>query len=104
MRGINNRIVRNYTNHKKTAEKPRYAGVCPRWDNTPRYGYRGSVYYNTGPEEFRRVLKKLNEVTDEDEFVYVNAWNEWGEGCYLEPDMRTGFAYLEAIREVQGKN
>lgn len=104
MRAVNRRIIRNYLARKKAGGKPLYCGVCPNWDNTPRRSDRGSVYYNTTPQEFARMLRKVKEITDEEEFVYVDAWNEWGEGCYLEPDERYGYGFLEAVRDVQGKS
>ena len=101
MKAVNRRILRNYENEKKKGGKPVYAGACPNWDNTPRRGSAGSVFYNTTPEEFRSLLLRLKQVTDEEEFVYADAWNEWGEGCYLEPDTVVRYAYLEAVRDVQ---
>ena len=79
-----------------------YPGIIPDWDNTPRRGYKGLVYTGTSPELFEETLMKLKEkVKDDPEgFVYVNAWNEWGEGAFVEPDETRGFAYLEAIKRA----
>ena len=77
-----------------------FPGVIPDWDNTPRRGYKGLVYTGTSPkltEETLRVLKSKVEGREAD-FVYLNAWNEWGEGAYIEPDEQKGYAYLEAVR------
>lgn len=73
--------------------------IFPDWDNTPRRSYKGLVYKGTNPESFKGYLKKLSEKNTE--FVYINAWNEWGEGAYLEPDTYRGYAYLEAVKECQ---
>ena len=88
-----------------------YPGLIPDWDNTPRRSFKGLVYKGTSPEKFEKALKILiskvnksaNEKTDktcEDDFIYINAWNEWGEGAYLEPDEYRGYAYLEAVKRA----
>jgi len=82
-----------------------FPGLIPDWDNTPRRSYRGLVYKGTNPKAFEKALsilknKKEGHKTD---FVYINAWNEWGEGAFLEPDELNGYAYLEAIKRVQSE-
>jgi hypothetical protein len=74
--------------------------VIPDWDNTPRRGYKGLVYSGTSPKLLEDTLRTLRGKLDGRkgaDFVYVNAWNEWGEGAYIEPDEARGYAYLEAI-------
>ncbi|MDR3516789.1 MAG: glycoside hydrolase family 99-like domain-containing protein [Azospirillaceae bacterium] len=87
----------------------RFHGVMPSWDNTARNGRRAHLAINASPEAYRRWLKTAIERTrreqDGDErLVFINAWNEWGEGCHLEPDRRYGFAWLEATRAAIGRS
>jgi len=81
-----------------------FPGLIPDWDNTPRRGHKGLVYFGTSPELFEKTLSVLkNKVSGHAvDFVYVNAWNEWGEGAYMEPDEAKGYAYLEAVKRVTG--
>jgi lipopolysaccharide biosynthesis protein len=77
----------------------RYPCVTPTWDNTARRPRDGTVFVGSTPERYRHWLTNaLARATalGPDAFVAVNAWNEWGEGAYLEPDRRHGRAYLEA--------
>ena len=82
----------------------RYPGVCPRWDNTPRRGINGFVFEGSTPEEYGKWLNAaLNLVKDEPEehrIVFINAWNEWGEGNCLEPDVEYDRAYLEVTAKT----
>lgn len=74
-----------------------FPGTFPQWDNTPRTGWLGLSYQNSSPEVFEEHLKKITRKYSDREFLYINAWNEWGEGAYLEPDEEFKYAYLEAI-------
>lgn len=77
-----------------------YPGTFPQWDNTPRTGSMGLSYTNTSPDVFAKHIKLLREKYADRDFLYVNAWNEWGEGAYLEPDDTVKYGYLEALREI----
>lgn len=81
-----------------------YPGIIARWDNTPRRGSKGLVYTGASAEKFEETLCKLRRKIPDDSFVFINAWNEWGEGAMLEPDKEEGYAYLEAVREVCSDN
>jgi hypothetical protein len=88
-------------------EVPFFPCISVGWDNTPRYPLRGKesiVYYNNTPESFASYLQKTKEyVLDHPQqppFLIINAWNEWVEGSYLEPDMLWGYGYLEAVKKV----
>lgn len=79
-----------------------FPGLIPDWDNTPRRSYRGLVYTGTSPEYFEKALRILKEKKSghKTDFVFINAWNEWGEGAFLEPDEYRGYAYLDAVKRV----
>lgn len=100
-RRIDSRDILNAITSRDYKENE-FPGLIPDWDNTPRRDYKGLVYMNTNPEAFKKALAKLKEKKSghRNDFVYINAWNEWGEGAYLEPDEYRKYAYLEAIREL----
>jgi hypothetical protein len=82
---------------------PYYPNVSMGWDNTPRFAWGKTITGNT-PAEFRKAMEKVKAFLDgqktRTKVFTVNAWNEWTEGSYLEPDTVHRMAYLEAIRKV----
>ncbi|WBW98663.1 glycosyltransferase WbsX family protein [Oceanirhabdus sp. W0125-5] len=82
--------------------KKKYSGAFVSWDNTARKGKKGLVTRNSTPDKFKCYLKKqLDKAESQNsEFVFINAWNEWAEGTYLEPDEKCSFDYLEKIKEL----
>ena len=72
----------------------RFAGVTPGWDNTARRDRGGVALIGSTPERYERWLRAA--LARDESLVFVNAWNEWAEGCHLEPDLRWGRSYLEA--------
>ena len=83
-----------------------YKAAMPAWDNTARRNQRGTIFHKSSPQLYKKwlidITKKtvLNEHLDAP-LVFINAWNEWGEGAYLEPDRYYGYAYLQATREAK---
>ena len=79
-----------------------FYGGFVNYDDTPRKGSIGTVIYNDTPEKFKIYLADLyaKNAVHGNEFVFVNAWNEWGEGMYLEPDKNNRDAYLKATKEA----
>ena len=81
-----------------------YPTVMPGWDNTPRVQRRGLVFTGSTPETYGRWLAAesadVRARHGDDTFVFVNAWNEWAEGAYMEPCQRWGRGYLEAHRSA----
>lgn len=79
----------------------RFPCVCPSWDNTARRQDGGHIFVGSTPEKYGRWLEQAivrsHAMFDAKErIVFINAWNEWAEGCHLEPDAANGRAYLEA--------
>jgi hypothetical protein len=76
-------------------------GIFTDWDNTPRRMYSSTVYAGSNPESFEHYLRALIDTcrsTYASDFLFINAWNEWAEGAYLEPDERYQYGYLEAVK------
>ena len=78
-------------------------GAFCDWDNSPRRGYNSVVVDGATPEKFGSYLKRLIRKAEDihSPMIVINAWNEWAEGAYLEPDERYGDAYLAAIRSAR---
>jgi len=83
--------------------------VVPSWDNTARTGARAQILLGGTPPNYEFWLSEAVRATGgdfpgEERFVFINAWNEWAEGCHLEPDRKYGRAFLEAtLRVKQGR-
>jgi lipopolysaccharide biosynthesis protein len=78
-----------------------FRGVFPSWDNTARTGNRGVIVLGGTPESYEywlseSIRKTVEDFPGQERLVFINAWNEWAEGCHLEPDRRYQRQYLEA--------
>lgn len=71
------------------------------YDDTPRRGEKGHVILNGNPDKFKEKLSQLIDISMSQgkEYIFLMAWNEWGEGAYLEPDSKNKYQYLEAVRQ-----
>ncbi|MBG5986040.1 glycoside hydrolase family 99-like domain-containing protein [Proteus vulgaris] len=78
-----------------------YLGCFPGWDNTPRKQNRGVVFDNANPDNFYEYLVTQMKKSSIDSFLFINAWNEWAEGAYLEPDEYNGYGFLEAVKNAK---
>ena len=84
----------------------RFMGVAPGWDNTARMQDKSFCFEQATPGAFQAWLEEAIEQTraqhyGDERLIFVNAWNEWAEGAYLEPDRRFGHAFLEAVRNAK---
>jgi len=80
----------------------RFRCVTPGWDNSPRRTEYARILHRSTPQAFGSWLRAMARETqmsfeeEDEQLLFINAWNEWGEGNHLEPDQRWGRAYLEA--------
>jgi hypothetical protein len=84
-----------------TADFPLIKTVVPHWDNDARRQGQGLTLVGSTPIKYERWLSKMlacarARPTFGQPIVCINAWNEWSEGAYLEPDAHFGWAYLNA--------
>jgi glycosyltransferase involved in cell wall biosynthesis len=83
-----------------------FKSVFTGWDNTARKAYsNGAVFYGDSPKLYKKWLNDSIDYTcknlsQSEQMVFINAWNEWAEGAHLEPCQKYGYAYLQATKEV----
>lgn len=81
-----------------------YPTVIPGWDRSPRVGSAEGIYVNATPENFQKHIEDAVEIVNnrafEHKLIFLRAWNEWGEGNYVEPDRKYGHGFLDAIRKA----
>ena len=81
-----------------------FPSVLPNWDHSPRSGRGGSIIHGSSPRLFERnvraALKAMESKQPEHQLIFIKSWNEWGEGNYMEPDLRFGRGYLEALKRA----
>ena len=106
-----NTTVLNYDLFWKRIIRRKYStnmipGAFVDWDNSPRRGLKGArVFKGANPDKFRKYMRALIKKTKSEttkDMIFIDAWNEWCEGAYLEPDSRYGNKYLSAIRDAKG--
>ena len=77
--------------------------IDPDFDHSPRSGRKGVIMHGSTPEKWGLLCKKtceLIEARGKEELLFIKSWNEWGEGNYLEPDLRFGTGYLNELAKV----
>jgi len=88
----------------KIAERT-YPSLYPMWDNTARKkGNNSLISINNTPALYKKwlvsIIQKFKPFSEEENFIFINAWNEWAEGNHLEPCQKWGLQYLEATRDA----
>lgn len=84
-----------------------FPNVTVSWDANPRFPFKVGYIHNSTPSKFEKYLIRAKNYIDENhiepKMITINAWNEWSEGSYLEPDTTWQYGYLEAVKNVFGK-
>jgi lipopolysaccharide biosynthesis protein len=77
-----------------------FPGVTPAWDNSARRKSKANIFVDSTPAKYenwlRHIVKVFKPYSAEENFIFINAWNEWAEGNHLEPCRKWGHQYLEA--------
>ena len=76
--------------------------IIPNWDHTPRSGKNGYVITDSTPQKFGQVVREAVDTVkgkpQDKRIIFIKSWNEWGEGNYIEPDLKYGKGYLEELK------
>lgn len=99
-----NKAVKYFIGSEASEEKI-YPTIIPNWDHSPRSGNNGFVITKSTPDFFKEHASKMFDIVNDkqDKIVFLKSWNEWGEGNYMEPDLRFGKGYITALREAIDK-
>ena len=76
--------------------------LLPNWDHTPRSGERGLLLTDSTPARFKEHANTVLDIVKhkQNKLIFLKSWNEWGEGNYMEPDLKFGKGYICALREA----
>ncbi|WP_304343809.1 glycoside hydrolase family 99-like domain-containing protein [Chryseobacterium koreense] len=82
--------------------------IVPNWDHSPRSGANAIILKNSTPAYFKKIAKFAIDIVknkpEEEQIILIKSWNEWGEGNYMEPDLKYGKGYINALREAVEEN
>lgn len=96
-------IVKKFLSEDAVAYK-RYPCIFPGWDNSARRKSGATIVHGSTPEKYRRWLhatvERFKPYAKDENFIFINAWNEWAEGNHLEPCVKWGSQYLDATKMV----
>lgn len=85
--------------NQKEVKYKRYPGITPMWDNSARRANNALIVHNSTPEKYGKwlahIVNKFKPYSPDENFIFLNAWNEWAEGNHLEPCQKWGLQYLE---------
>ena len=98
-------LYKNINFINATDDFPLFRGSMLEFDNSPRIKSYPNIFENYSPEQFYLINKNIIKWTREHyninkRFIFINAWNEWGEGTYLEPDEKYGYASINSLSKA----
>lgn len=81
-----------------------YPQLLSGWDRSPRSGRKAIIYYNNTPDTFKKAAQNavdcVKNKAPEHRIIFLNSWNEWGEGAYMEPDLKYGKGKIKALKKI----
>lgn len=100
-------VYRHWKDHHISAYR-NFECVTPMWDNSARRARQAWIIRNPDPDLYEKWLREAIDRSQPDQdgtrWVFINAWNEWAEGCHLEPCKKWGRAFLEATKRALKKS
>lgn len=97
-------VWKNLIRNAKTCQDAHmYYGAFVNYDDSPRRGKKGKAIIGGTPDLFEKYLGQLLDICEKKRkpYIFLTAWNEWGEGAHLEPDQVHQFKYLEALQRAK---
>ena len=95
-------IIKHFYNNFDYQENV-YPSIVPNWDRSPRGGRRAVIYTGSTPDLFKKHVEQAIRIIEkkkpENRILFLRSWNEWAEGNYMEPDLKFGHGYLDALKE-----
>lgn len=76
--------------------------LLPNWDHSPRSGKSAYIIHNATPKLFKKHCKQIlhTVMKKQNKIVFLKSWNEWGEGNYMEPDLKYGKGFIRALHDA----
>lgn len=111
LRGLNTIVfkyedcIEAYVDEKDDIRDDVIPSLIPNFDHSPRSGKNGYIVHGSTPEIFQKYARRLLDLVSKknNSIVMLRSWNEWGEGNYMEPDIKYGKAYIKALSEEMAK-
>ncbi len=99
---FNYKDIRSKLAMKEYSEERILPVLFPNWDNTPRREAGALILHDATPQQFYLHCKEVFDLIKDkqDKIVFLKSWNEWGEGNYMEPCLKYGHGYINALRQA----
>lgn len=94
--------VRHFINEQEDSKENFFPSLIPNWDHSPRSKNRAAIFTGSTPELFKRYAKEVLRIVKRknNQLVFLKSWNEWGEGNYMEPDLKFHKGYIQALAQA----
>lgn len=98
-------IINTTWNDEYEAKENFMPTLIPNWDHSPRSGKHALILNNSTPENWRKHIQTILQGVSRknNKIIMLKSWNEWGEGNYMEPDLKYGKAYINILKEELDK-